>query len=487
MQKYSSKNIFTRKASTNKRVNNYKKSMKTHITRNTKKNKPDYVLLRHKNVLEQKGGEDENENAANTLKKFMLNTSSKRKAFFLKSICSDSGVCIAFGKENDKIKQLFQGFTQFKFVEPPIKRIGAESMNGFVNEIKYSRYEYHAYAVLKSCLELDNDNLMYEYIVGQYVNKLNKIYPCFVETYGLFLYKDHIKWSNVKKNNIVSTNILKDSIDIITPTYDIACTKSKYLAILIQHIKNATTLGSKINDTNFINHDLMNILFQIYIPLTARMNEFTHYDLHGDNILLYEPEKGKYIQYYYHFADGTATEFKSLYIAKIIDYGRSYFKDEKTDSKAIYKEMCEAEVDGKKICGSNCGEYYGFGWLKPEKNDGENDYIVSQKSNVSHDLLLARHIYIRITHSIPDNNPIKNILAQIVYRALSRGLPRGTNEIKESGIKDKKINNIQDLSIKLNQYVKEQQQKNNEIYAQYEKMGDLHVYMDGSRPMEFIR
>jgi len=417
--------------------------------------------------------------AANTVRKFMLNTSSKRKAFFLNSVCSDSGVCIVFGKENEKIKKLFDGFTSFDHVEPPIKRVGAVSSNGFVNEIKYSRYNYDAYAILKSSTDPSSDNLMYEYIVGQYVNKLNKIYPCFLETYGLFLYKNPDKWSHVKNNKIVTTNVLKESIQLITPTYDIGCEKSKYLAILIQHIKNATSLESKLDDSDFIYEDLMYILFQVYIPLTASMRTFTHYDLHVNNVLLYEPEKGKYIQYYYHFVDGSVTEFKSLYIAKIIDYGRSYFNDGKTNSKEVYENVCQT-----KECEPDCGKNVGFGWLDSPYYPGKNHYVISQKSNVSHDLRLANSIYKYIYSNgiLADNNLIKIILELIVYDT-----DFGTKEINFSGKQYGEIHNIEDLSIILNNYVKGQQQYNNADYAKYTKMGDLHVYLDGSRPMEFIK
>ena len=61
--------------------------------------------------------------AAKKIQMFMNRTKYKRTAFFLKSICSDSGVCIAFGKESDKIKQFFNGFTDFSYMTSK-KKIG---------------------------------------------------------------------------------------------------------------------------------------------------------------------------------------------------------------------------------------------------------------------------------------------------------------------------------------------------------------------------
>lgn len=41
-------------------------------------------------------------NPKDVIGRFMLKTGEKRKALFLKSICSDSGVCIAFGQDSKK-------------------------------------------------------------------------------------------------------------------------------------------------------------------------------------------------------------------------------------------------------------------------------------------------------------------------------------------------------------------------------------------------
>lgn len=59
------------------------------------------------------------------------------------------------------------------------------------------------------------------------------------------------------------------------------------------------------------------------MPLATLANTFTHYDLHPSNVLLCEPVLGKY--YKYILNDRTVVEFKSKYIVKIIDYGRSFF------------------------------------------------------------------------------------------------------------------------------------------------------------------
>ena len=414
------------------------------------------------------------------IRKFILNTSAKRKAFFLKSVCSDSGVCITFGNESEKIKKLFGGFTSFEYVEPPIKRVGSVSENGFVNEIKYSRYGYDAYAILKSAVKEKSDNLMYEYIVGQYINTLNKKFPCFLETYGLFKYKSPDKWNHVKTTKTINTNVLKDSMDIlINPGYDIACDESKYLTILIQHVKNATTLGTELmNKTSvFASRDLLYILYQIYIVLYSNINDFTHYDLHLENILLYEPVKDKYIQYHYHYPSGEIVKFKSFYIAKIIDYGRCFFDDGVTNSMQIYNDVCNT-----KECDPNCGEKMGFALLAPEDYPGSFDYITSQVSNMSHDLRLAYMVQEATSSNRTVDPNLKQTLDNIKYDRYY-----GTEESTTSGLPNQ-INNIKDMAISLHQLVMYNMNavSNDYEYYPYDKLGDLHVYLDNTQPMQFI-
>ena len=125
--------------------------------------------------------------------RFMNKTKHRRKAMFLRAVCLDSGVCLAFGTYANEIKKHFGGFANFEYATAPIKRIGSPSANGFINEIQYDHRGYKAYAVLKSSVKPNSDNLMYEYMVGQYINKLNKRFPCFVETYGYYIYDDKMK------------------------------------------------------------------------------------------------------------------------------------------------------------------------------------------------------------------------------------------------------------------------------------------------------
>lgn len=162
---------------------------------------------------------------------------------------------------------------------------------------------------------------MFEYIVGQYINKQCKLFPCFVETYGIFTYKNNNVWNYIKDSKIIENTEIKDSLILLPETItetsmEFSCKNSKYLAVLIQHIKDAKTIYKMSQDPLFLENDIINVLYQIYMPLLNLANTFIHYDLHMSNVLVYEPVKNKYIQYRYLLNDGTIVEFKSSYICQ---------------------------------------------------------------------------------------------------------------------------------------------------------------------------
>jgi len=370
-----------------------------------------------------------------------------------------------------------------------VKKIGAVSHNGFVKEIKYEREGYDAYAVLKSSTKEDSDNLMYEYEVGQYINKQNKIFPCFLETYGVFVYKDNASWEHAKDNITIVPNVLKNSLwkwDKID--YSLGCLKSKYIAIMVQHIKNATTFNDfyenailrsksvpRFNWDKFIsiyNYEIVCILYQIYMPLASLINEFTHYDLHTSNVLLYEPVKNSCITYNYHLISGKIVTFKSKYIAKIIDYGRCYYDDTQNSSLKTYKKICRT-----RDCDPDCGEEDGLSILAPEDSPGSFHYISSQVRNASHDLRFARNVSVPAVKSY-----LNEILEKIVYNS-----DYGTKENMKSGLPNK-INNVVDMCDALENLINTPTYKidNDSYFSALTNIGDFHIYQD-RRPMTFTK
>ena len=458
-------------------------------------------VLEKEKSAEKKGTKKKTtkESATKTIGKFMKTTDEKRKSHFLKSVCSDSGMCIAVGKEIRQINKFFNHFTDFTYVSDPVKPIGVPSANGFIKEITYTRDGYKSYAILKSSvgpkdsLSLPPDNLMYEYEVGQYINKQNSIFSCFLETYGMFLYKRDEGWTffKVHSHKLIDKTALNQLSLMPAVDYKKACLYSKYIAILIQHINKAKTFFDFINQSAKepnadkrvykLNIDTICILYQIYFTLDILKDEFTHYDLHADNVLLYEPVKNGYITYHYHLISGKTIIFHSKYIAKIIDYGRCYFhENNKNNSKKIYEKVCLN--DNCPRCGRNAG----FVYLSKEISPGENYYITSQLCNRSHDLKLANILKSYFLSSLAPMiyTSIKNAFRKIVY-AHHFGTPERTDNGYPGA-----IHNVNDMRKLLEDILESPAFVDHNVRysstAGFTKIGDIHIYED-RRPMQYVK
>lgn len=442
--------------------------------------------------------------------KFIHRNRFKIRAKYLSSICSDSGVCIAFGESDNKIKQLFDGFTNFKYVNGNIIKIGADSTNGFVYEIPYEREGYKAHTILKSSAKSNGDNLLYEYSVGQYLNKLCKLVPSFLETYGLFKYKSANEWTIMKtnlRNSSISKAVFEQSLnEISNPTTDYtakqtirtSCTSSKLMAILIQHLSGVKTLGDMLssfnknigNSNNFIKFQLPLILYQVYYSLSLFGDTFTHNDLHDNNVLLYVPNATKYITYHYHNRDKTTTTFNSHYLVKIIDYGVSYFEDKTSQNQMSSSLKIFKIVNNENLCSINNKISFGYEALRLTGNSCAYPiYVCAQKNNPSNDLRLL-HILKNYSRLLTQNNDLTTLIANVHFEQKF-----GTPYIDHLTKAQKNLNadiivDVHEayaalqLLVNSNNFLTD----NNAIYsgnAQWSKYGDLHVYSNG-QPMNFI-
>lgn len=405
---------------------------------------------------------------------------------YLDTICADSGVCFAFGIEKKRLMSFFK-FDSFTFAVPPFKKIGNGSSNAVVKEIKYEREGYNAYAVLKTSKTPMSDNLAYEYLVGEYINRVSSFFPVFVDTYGLFTYPEDIRNEAYRSNEIIVTSALKPS-----SIYELTvCDAPQELSILIQHIKGARTLESMLKDQEFLEQEAMYALFQIYFTLDQLRTQFTHYDLHCENVLIYEPVVGGYIHYHFH-KPGLDVSFKSRYMVKIIDYGRSFFPG----ATSYYDYLCK---QGKR-CGVCKGDDYDFKglWLSLNPATEKNMYINGYYKNESNDLRLLDHCRDLLSKNpsqngtlyySPDNTQfggsqtphdlqsLFNILGDNLYS--NTGQYKGRKENTDMGIYT--IQNVNDASRYLIQLM-----KNKKALNEYNlnKIGDLHVYTD--KPMEYV-
>ena len=415
---------------------------------------------------------------------------------YLKTVCPKSGICIAFGKHIHIIKQLFKNFSTFDFVVEPTTQIGFLSSNGFITELTYSRLNYTAHTILKSSSEVESDNLMYEYSVGLIINKLNMFIPNFIETYGLYKYANNDVYKTMKNNKTNNPSILKDGLLNQEINFKTGCENSLYIALLIQHIKNAKTTGQKIeeekkiNSNDFVKYDLIYIVYQVYFALATLRDKFVHYDLHSDNVMLYEPFPGKYIQYYYHLNNGKIIEFKSPYVAKIIDYGRSYYNFTTNNNIIVDSGYFRKQLCNEPECNPKCGYNKGFNWLIPHANDissANNLYITPLINNPSHDLRFVGMVSQEWNNNI--NKPLYDLFENILY---GEGIHKlinkkyGTRPHPGSGLPNY-IANVTDAFVVCNNAVISDYctKLNNEKYGDIvNKGGEMHIYENLKTPIQ---
>jgi len=380
----------------------------------------------------------ERERASNTIGAFMNTTNAnrtRRRARYLQKVCSDSGVCIAFGIELKRLLDFFK-FETFLFVST-ITRI-ASGANGFVQLLEYKRSGYTSHAILKSPLTHDSDSLSIEHCVGQYINQKNAFFPCLVTTYGLYRYTT--PESKIRAMQGPHKISLTDCTGIcLTAVNEVSemCESDK-LCILIEAFKGAKPLSDKLDqvDTDFFQTDGLSTLYLIYYTL-SKLPEFTHFDLHPANVLLYEPVQGSCIEYMIHI-EGIEVRVKSRYLPKIIDYGRSVCPQ----NKQLVEEIQRCDV-----------EYvHGFSNMRLDPDDRR-------------DLSLLKMLYEYRKYL---TNPLLDFIENVVERK----------------IPDKIVIDVSDAEYELRELVLQNQKKNYQNYKSFKSLGVLNIY--GDQPMQFV-
>lgn len=425
-------------------------------------------------ILVKKNRTAKNQKAARKIQSFMKRTEGKRKARFLQEICSDSGTCILFGKEKDKLMNFFK-FINFAYAKFPTKTISDTSKNGFVKEIRYERENYNAYAVLKSAKNSKTDNVVYEYMVGKYLNEKAKQFPVFLDTYGLFTYKNSLERDILFTKNELISNLTP--LDPMNTTN--VCRKTSTECILIQHLKDVKTLDKMSHSMSFFVYESPYVLYHIFFALQKLRKEFTHYDLHRDNILLYEPVKGSHLEYHYHLPNETIV-FLSSYIVKIIDYGRCFFPG----SPDYYNKL-----DKDPACKQGDGLLHSFVYFRKSRiHDDYYYYVNPHYKNESHDLRLLKE-YARTVNM---SDSIKgrmleyvNLFRDIVYE--NKKYPEKSRfGTKEDLTHDDKVRNVTDVEKRLRHWIldNENSRINQRQFKTSNKLGEFHIYSDG-KDMEY--
>jgi hypothetical protein len=309
-----------------------------------------------------------------------------RQKLFLQKLCPNNNTCLVLGQYTDIINAYFDNINLTHAVNP-ITAVGESSNNGFIRRIQLTKNNYSTITMLKSAKSKTSDNLMYEYLVGLFINKYTLIFPCFLQTYACYQYKDDAQYTKFADNlqsandlkslpQLYSSSTQKRNQQTVETLVNQSCDNSKHICLLTQYFENPIGLKELLNrrskDEYFCRVELIQILLQIYIPLGMMETAFTHNDLHINNVLIYEIPDGQYVSMNYKTPFGDVS-LKTRYICKIIDYGRSYFKDDRMSSENVRKTLCEnvkcgSECDKSVICRdglmmSECGIDSGYSFV----------------------------------------------------------------------------------------------------------------------------
>ena len=317
---------------------------------------------------------------------------------------------------------------------------------------------------------------------------------------------DYIKNKRDSLAVFQSGNITHIPISSTPSMFAQSCQNSKSFAVLNQYLTNSLSLDEIFATpaSAFMDHKLVPVLFQVYFPLMCMATIFTHYDLHLGNVMLYRPRTNHYIHYHYHMPDGSVVSFKSEYLVKLIDYGRSFFHDTtESNSVVIHKRLCALRE-----CDPTCGYNSGYQFLQPlnKKHPEDDYYLSSMMANESFDLRLLKMIRDKQTSNSSASTNSSSLSQSSYIHSGGRNI-RGENNIRGGGVQlpprltallakvvfidhygtpnhpasgavTDQIFNVTDACMQLKNELMDSTD-NDVQYASFKKMGDLTVHSDG--------
>jgi len=405
-----------------------------------------------------------------------------------------------------------------------IKPIGDDdSANGFIRKLQYSdEFVDNCPIIQKNSLSNKSDSLVYEYLIGQCINELSKYYPCFSKTYSIGKYVDIDNWNlfkSIKSAGELSMNLSQYIERIDTSDLDNliiqGCRENNLICIFTQYIPIWSSLKQFINSICKIKKDtktntygptrqfnnkysyklytLVSLYHMIYSCLSTFSNVFTHYDLHGSNIVIIKIPNNQYVEINLHMVDGSIVSYKTDYLPVIIDYGRCFvdcdgITNEIHNSFRIRKKVCDYDSHDetipseKRTCVNRCGDQTGYdnttifdyemGRFIP--NEEDKYYVDSARSNISHDLRILYEL--KLYNIDSPSNFIENELNNFLQKINEKDSNFGERENLDPSIQ--KIYNVHSAFTLLNNIVSNQQfNTENDIYYSTKKLyKTIHIW-----------
>ena len=405
---------------------------------------------------------------------------TNRESNVLRAVCKNPNNCLSLGQYDPMIKNFFADFNDLTMVNPADVSPISSGVNGFVQKVGFQRDGITAYVALKGANKPTSDSLYYEWYVGKnYINIINTLFPCFVETYNMYAYKANVQDHYDMLSNHTGSSPPIHLPDLLHPinhtyTWGSSCRYNKYQCLTTQYFGNCFPMGDMFRvgygqPQSHINIDCMGCLYQVYYALAQIVNTYTHYDLHQENILLYKPFEGKkYVEMHYHI-QGHVMRIRTEYIAKIIDYGRNYFQNAATgeNSDAIYRKICNApECKGIKY---PCGIEFGYMSL----NGRPKYYAEPRTKNCSADLRLIHYMFRKL-----------RISRVYIHYETQHGTPENLDKNDTEADGTHNVYNVQGAFLLLHKIIEGAptmfEHKYNDADG-WQKAGEIHVYEQRGR------
>lgn len=433
--------------------------------------------------------------------KFMTTHRTRITSRYLAHVCNDANECMVFGQtEAARIRKFFD-FMSFEYASP-VKMLPSTSKNGRIGIIRYSRDGYSAVALFKIALSEYSDNLYYEYVVGQFVNKylLNR-FPLFTETYGLLTLPEKTYMALTRTREPPSLKGIPGAFDgrsmptLSEMTTDATlvgqgCERSVQNGLVVQMFNSAISLTDLAKMKSDKGKNVVNIgatvLYQVYGPLAQVSDYFTHYDLHSGNILMVPTPKNTYVTMHYHLISGTILSFKTAYIAKIIDYGRCFFQSPTVpdESSAV---MANTVCANTEMCEGECGDDNGFWFHETSQLPLQ---INSRKVNNSIDLIAATNYCMYAKLATKGARPESMHALVGLCKRINKRVSSKVENLISSPDTTRVINTVSDMAQVLANMVQNPTLAKiaDDEFTQDAFYGDLHVYYDPTHtnPVQWI-
>lgn len=237
---------------------------------------------------------------------------------------------------------------------------------------------------------------IHECLIGlELVNKCREILPNYIYTYGISTYENLDGIENYNPNN--------KNLPIVISEYINSVTLKEYTNPILKYGDNDYAFSYEKAAKFYGNiHKILLQIFNALNILKIMNGVYTHYDLHGDNILIRELDNYVYIPIFYTSEDGYIKKveyLKTNKIAYIIDYGaNTYFSYE-----TLFRKF---QNNSTEYYGMNINEIYKkfiFGQNLPSHNYKEEFQAFDIYKLLSH--IFRKIVKVCVLNYTVTNNP----------------------------------------------------------------------------------